>query len=438
MQSSTLFALAFGVRLVYLASVGTTPDALFHPDTPKFVDLALSPGWWQGSAERMPIYPIFLHLHFIVFGATAFWAPVVTQMAVDSAACVGIARLADVICRGSGRFAGPVAALNPTQIVMSGVLLGDSLFVACLTGGFLALARWRIADPQSNVGQAVRVGVWFGLALLNRAVVWPFLPVLAAAMYVAALRSEKLRAAAWRGPAAAMAVVLICAAPIVVRNWVAYGTPALSSQGGMHMALWWYPLVREVADGTPYAVTTTQVLTRYQELVGTDDGSRPFENEAIYSQLARDGISELKSVAVAVVKAWATGAAINLAAPATLMIPAVMDLPRIGFYATPGEVPFGKIVNFVTASSSQTYQLWLAGGVVLEWPVRFIALMGLVAALSTRGLRGAGLFAVLWIGYVLAVQGPVASAKYRLPVEPLVAVLAGIAATRFVERRARD
>ena len=31
----------------------------------------------------------------------------------------------------------------------------------------------------------------------------------------------------------------------------------------------------------------------------------------------------------------------------------------------------------------------------------------------------------LWTGYVLAVTGPIASLKYRLPIEPVLAVLTG-------------
>lgn len=141
-RPGVLFALALAVRLAYLAWQGTDPTAAFHPDTPMFLAIAVSPEWWMGTAERLPGYPIFLALHFFVFGPEAHWAPLVTQAAVDAGACVAIARTAQTLHPSAGVWAGLFAAFNPTQIVMAGVLLGDSIFVACLAFAFLALARW--------------------------------------------------------------------------------------------------------------------------------------------------------------------------------------------------------------------------------------------------------------------------------------------------------
>jgi hypothetical protein len=104
-----------------------------------------------------------------------------------------------------------------------------------------------------------------------------------------------------------------------------------------------------------------------------------------------------------------------------------MALPRTGFYATEGSTPIAKARNFLAESSSEPYLGWLVVGIVAEWPVRLLAVVGLVVALRRRDLRPAGVFAVLWIGYVLAVHGPVASAKYRLPIEPAAMVLAALA-----------
>jgi 4-amino-4-deoxy-L-arabinose transferase-like glycosyltransferase len=420
-----LFALAFAVRLVYLAASGASPEASFHPDSPLFLELAQSPEWWQGSSERMPGYPIFLRLHFTLFGPTAYWAPLVSQMALDALACVAIARTAEIVRPGAGRWAGWFAAANPTQIVMAGVLLGDSIFMACLAGGFLALARWCRAGAQ--FAGALAVGVWFGLALFNRAILWPFVPVLGLAMLALAVRARGSLAS----PIAALTIVTAFAAPMVARNAMVHGEFALSSQGPIHMAMWWYPLVKEAHDGTPYARTAQAVTERFGERGG---GAGGFADAAIYGGIARDGLAELPPDAYA--KAWAMGAAINLASPATLMIPSVMALPRTGFYATPGDTPADKIANFLTESSSADYLAWLAFGAALEWPVRLLGVAGLWFAWRARAIRTVAVFAVLWIGFVLAVQGPVAAAKYRLPIEPVAMALAGLALARRPNERA--
>jgi 4-amino-4-deoxy-L-arabinose transferase-like glycosyltransferase len=410
--SAAIFGIALGVRLAYLLWQGTGPADTFHPDTPMFLAIAVSPDWWSGTSERLPGYPIFLALHFAAFGAEAYWAPLVSQCALDALACVAIARTAERVRPGAGAWAGILATLNPTQIVMAAVLLGDSLFVSCLAFGFLALARWWRGE-----GGPAAVGVWFGLALVNRAVLWPFLPILGLAMVWAGARRG-----AWRAAPVALGIVTLFAAPIVAWNWVESGKVALSSQGPTHVALWWYPLVKEAHDGTPYALSVEEASAAFRAAGG---GAGGFADADIYDAIARQRLAQLPPQAFA--KAWAMGAAINLASPATLMIPRAMWLPRTGFYATQGESPVLKVRNFLTQSSSASYLAWLAGGVALEWPVRFLAFAGLLAGLASRAARPAALFAVAWVGFVLVVQGPVASAKYRLPIEPLAMVFAGYA-----------
>jgi 4-amino-4-deoxy-L-arabinose transferase-like glycosyltransferase len=414
-----LFALAFGVRLAWLAFTGVSAPATFHPDSPMFLALAAGPDWWQGSTERMPGYTIFLRLTMAPFGADAYWAPIVVQMAIDAAACIAIARTADIVKPGAGRYAGLLAALNPTQIMLAATMLGDTIFVACLAFGFLSLARlWK------GEGGPAAIGFWFGLALFNRAVVWPFLPVLALGIFLLKRGRRGLRDAV-----IVLGFVAAFAAPMILRNGVMYGSFALSSQGPIHMALWWYPLVKEAEDGTPYPQSFAEMRARFAKLRG-EDGRGPFEDAAIYRELTREYLWALPPQAF--VKAWLSGMAINLASPATLMIPQVMKIQRIGFYETEGETPFSKMHNFIAESSTARYLAWMAGGVLIEWPVRLLGVIGLWLLLRIRERRAPAIFAIAWIGFILAVQGPVASAKYRLPIEPIAMALAGVAiASRY-------
>ncbi|MCA3246920.1 MAG: hypothetical protein ING29_10650 [Azospirillum sp.] len=414
-RPAAIFALALAARLAYIAWQGATPAGAFYPDSVLFVEIALSADWWKGTADRMPLYPLFLGGLLRVFGAEAYWAPLAAQAVADAAACVAIARTAELLRPGAGRWAGPLAALNPTQIAMAGVLLGDSLFVASLAFAFLALARWWLGQ-----GGAAAVGFWFGLALFNRAIVWPFLPVLGAAMLLAGLRRGE-----WRAAPIALAIVGLFAAPVFARNWMVWDAPALTAQGPMHMALWWYPLVKEAHDGTPYALTAAEVAAAFAARPG---GTGGFANAATFGDLARERLATLPVSAF--VKAWLAGAAINLAAPATIAVPSVMLLPRTGFYATEGAGPVEKAVNFLTRSSSAPYIAWLAAGLAIEWPIRLLALAGLFFAMRARADRAAAFFAVAWIGFILAIQGPVAGPKYRLPIEPILVVFAGGALAR--------
>ncbi len=424
-----VFAAALAVRAVYLLWIYDGEASLSHVDSAMWLQLGQSPAAFFGTHDRLPLYPSFLRAHFFVFGAHAPLAAVASQMAIDAAACVGIARIADAIKPGAGVWAGLFAAFNPTQIAMAGVLLGDSLFTALLTGGFVAMAYWWRAGAPDRLSAGLAIGAWFGLGLLNRAMIWPFLPVLGLALFVLCWRMGTSPVRAWRVPAAALAVIGLCAAPILAKNWEDYGVAALSSQGGAHLAMWVYPLAKEAFDGTPYATTLEEVRRTFTARAQQTQSRSPFEQSTIYGQIAREGLAEVGFAGMA--KAWTLGAAVNLASPATLMIPFVMALPRTGFYATQGNTPLEKVANFLTQSSSSTYLGWLAAGIAVEWPVRLLAVLGLFLALGRRATLAAGIFAALWIGFVLAIHGPIASAKYRLPIEPLTMVLAGLAISTY-------
>jgi hypothetical protein len=429
-----IFAAALTVRVIYLLWVYDDVGSLSHADSAMWLELAQNSTTWFGTHDRMPAYPLFLHAHFLVFGAQAPIAAVVSQMAIDAAACVGIARLADAIRPGAGLWAGTFAVLNPTQIVMAALLLGDSLFMALLTGGLLAMANWWRTGSSDRLLSAFAIGVWFGLGLLNRAMIWPFVPVLGLALFAICWRMGTSPTRALRVPAAALAVIGLCATPIMIKNWETYNVAALSSQGGMHFGLWVYPLVKEASDGTPYETTVEEVRRTFIARGGQGNTQTPFEQSAIYGQIVREGLADVGFAGIA--KAWALGAAVNLASPATLMIPPVMALPRTGFYATQGNTPLEKVANFLMQSSSLAYLGWLAGGIAVEWPVRLLSVFGLFLTLSRRATLAPGIFAALWIGFVLTIHGPIASPKYRLPIEPIAMAMAGFAAAVIRRQRA--
>ena len=67
----------------------------------------------------------------------------------------------------------------------------------------------------------------------------------------------------------------------------------------------------------------------------------------------------------------------------------------------------------------------------------FLVLEAIGFVMLARMLPWAALFAGGVVGYFLLVNGPVATPKYRLPMEPVLIVLAAIPLARLVERTAR-
>lgn len=438
-----LFAVALALRAVYAVAmyVFAGPDALKGPDSHAYLSLArvfagafaaggLS-GWaWLGpDPSLMPLVTWALSLAVALAGEHAPLAFVLGQGVVDSGTCLLVAGIARQIVPRAAMPAGYAAAFTPTFVVLSGLVYTDTLFLFFATASLYSALRWLDAPA---LRWAMMAGAALGVAALVRVVIAPwalaFFPFLAAVVLV------RRRGLAPLGHlAAAGAVAAACLAPILARNAATQETWSLTPQGGQHLAYWILPLVREFADGTPRETMTKEVAARIAARFGPMPTGRPFEDSARYAAFAREELAKLGPGAIA--RAWAYGAAINLAAPAVVHVPPVSALPRRGFYDTPGANFWAKLRAFLFGSGNTLYAWLLMLGIVGVAAFRFVQIVGVIS-LMRRGANWAGLLLLAgWVGYVLLLNGPVASPKYRLPIEPALAVLTGAGLAAFGRRR---
>ena len=91
-----------------------------------------------------------------------------------------------------------------------------------------------------------------------------------------------------------------------------------------------------------------------------------------------------------------------------------------------------KVGNFLFRSEARAYTWALLIGIAGVAVMRVLQLVGL-AAMLRQHWPGAALFA-LWILFVLGVNGPIASPKYRLPIEPPLMVMTGAGARALLRR----
>jgi hypothetical protein len=216
-------------------------------------------------------------------------------------------------------------------------------------------------------------------------------------------------------------------APTLIRNGTVYGAWTLTPQGGAHLALWVVPLVKEAKDGTPWERGAAEMAQRKASRFG-ERADNPFVESRQYAEIGREALSQLGMAAV--IKAWAVGATINLAAPALVISPPVARLPRTGFFATHGDSTAGKIFNFLFRSDSARYAQILLAGIAGLGIVRLIQLCGVYTLWRDRRRYDRPVWATvvvlaLWCGFIIAANGPIASPKYRLPIEPVLCVLTG-------------
>ncbi len=445
-----LFAAALAVRLAYTAIhyAALGPDGLMAPDSYHFLSSAASfveaaragalHGWdWLGpDTGLMPMHLWLLSAAMVVTGDTGPLAPAMVQGAMDAATCVVVARIASTFDRGLAATAGWFAVFTPTLVVMSGLTLNDTMFLlACALALWAALSWMR----RGSWRWALILGAALGLAAMTRVVIVPWaLAILGYLGLVAAWRGRL----AWRN-AAQLAVALVLAvalfSPIPARNYDRFDALALTSQSGTHLLLWVVPLTMEVRHGLPHEAGASKMLRQYAERADAEDAKNPFRRSAAMASLGIEVLGELG--ARAIIKAWAYGAAINLFTPAVTLAPAAARLPRTGFYATPGESKLAKMRNFVFDNDNPLYA-WLLGlGILGVVAARAVQFAGLLAGLSRDPDTLFGYLLLLaWIAFILLANGPAASPKYRLPIEPALAVFFAVGfrdiSARLARRRA--
>ncbi len=378
-------------------------------------------GWaWLGADPGvMPIYPLFLALNVALFGSLAPLTGAMLQGVLDGVTCLMIYRLAQLIEPRFATAAAIAAAVNPSQIVVAGLLYNDSIFVLFAALALTAATAW-LRQPSWRA--AAGLGLGLGLAALDRIVIAPWAPVVVVLLLLAQAVRGRWRLLHVRQMAATAAIFCLLIAPVIGRNLSQYGAFALTPQGGAHLALWIVPLVQEAKDGTPWERSAEAMQDLRRARFGAQ-GSNPFANSKQFETIGRERLAQLGLAPL--VKAWVTGMTINLGAPAIIISPPVAQLPRTGFFATRGKTPSEKIVNFLFHSDNARYAWILLIGIAGVGLIRLIQLAGAYAVLRDKANWPIAVMLVLWCGFILAASGPVASPKYRLPLEPVLCLLTG-------------
>jgi 4-amino-4-deoxy-L-arabinose transferase-like glycosyltransferase len=377
-------------------------------------------GWqWFGvDPFVMPLFTWTAAINVLAFGKWATLSYVLLQSVLDTATCYFVYRMADAI---EPRIALPAvisATINPTQIVLCGYFYNDTAFVFFVALFLYGAVAW-LASPTWRA--TLLIGVGLGAGMLIRPVMAPWVPpFMLFLLAITAIRRD-LSARRFGQIVTATLIFSFCLGAIVTRNAAMFGVWSITPQSGMHLSRWIAPLVREAKDGTPWEKTYKALEARTTERFGPPADS--FTQSDRYKTIA---IEELRELGLgAVIKAWVFGAAINLSAPAVILSQPVAHLPRTGFYGTPGESMTDKIWNFLFHSENNTYALILLAGILGVGLIRLIQAIGGIALITSAAAFPVVLLFIAWTGYILLANGPIASPKYRLPLEPVFCILTG-------------
>lgn len=424
-----LFAivLRFGYQALMLHFGGSFDNG---SDSEKYLAIArefLAGGFGNhssGQLERMPLYPAFIAAIFHVFGMDNLRAVVTIQAFIDGLSVIGIGTAARSLSERSAPPSALAAAVVPNFLVQSSYILTETVFIFFFVWGMCALL-WALR--RNTVPLLVAGGLLFGLALMTRPVIIPYLvilvPGLAAAFWQRGKASIMRSAALATIPAL---LVLICAAPRAIDHYRHYGYLSLTSQEGTHLLNWFYGCL---ASATPCAergrvVEEMRPISEQRVATLGKDKDNPFAVSAVESHLAVEKILSMPPTLIAT--SMSAGMFRVLMQTGFYETFAQFRQPATFFSAMSGRTFTERLSNFTAANSTNTFMmLWLLAQTTLVLS-RGVQLVGLVHGLREPATRGATVILASTIAYFLVLTGPVAGPKYRIPIEPPLLILFGI------------
>ncbi|MFN3656964.1 MAG: hypothetical protein ACK4UO_06890 [Pseudolabrys sp.] len=371
------------------------PPGTFFPDEQRFLASAVklvATGEFRVGADRaweMPGTVLFFSPFVRLFGPEGAIAPIrFAQSLLLALQCGLIAFIAGRVARNetAAFIAACIAALYPFLLFYQGLLLSETLFNTFLLGALAALYAWQARGARIG-GLLVLACALFAAATLTKATLTVLPPLLiAVTAWTAGL--------AWRR----IIAVLLAAACL----YAAFLSP------------WWIRNAAVLGSFVPFTTSSAQNLylgNNPENLEGGIDWSRDVEPEVAARLLAMpDEVARQRAFG-------ARATAYIKEHPAAFLDVAAKKFVRF-WNIIPNAPEFRGIYAVVSAVSFG--------------PVLLLALIGLVRLARQWRLL---VPIVIVIGYFTAVHTvTIASLRYRLPVEPLLIVLAAEPLAAIVAR----
>jgi|GEM_PF-491916 len=386
--------------------------------------------------ERVPGYPIFLSIIYSLFGENNM-AVVLVQIIIDSLTCVVIGLLSGLVMRHGFLIAGIVSALNLNMIILSGMILTDTLFLF-----FFSLF---ILFSFFYLRKAKKMQLFLSITFLSIAtLVRPVSYFLIVLLLLLLIIRFVLKKSSLKEVIQSLFVYLI---PIVIvlgsvhhRNYHEYNSYSLVSQGGMHTLNWVVPAVYQYSGQGSYQEGKNFAKSALEQSMVRDKiktlPDNPFESSSYRMKVAKEALLELGLLNI--VHAWTGGTLINLVSPSVAYAPIVRKMDHPSFYATTGNGVFEKLINYINNTNGLTYLSIIAIGSLFSIMFLFISLIGLYKLVLSlqfnKNNRVIILLSVLVIVYFFAITGPIVGVKYRLPIEPIMTLFFSYVLINFIKK----
>lgn len=404
-----ILMLAFALRLIPFFLALPSPERFYTLDARGYMALAfdlrggyLEPGsaQWPIGFMRTPGYPLFAGAVLSLSGGSIA-ALILAQMGLSLLAIVLAYRICDSLFgRKAARIAALALALDPATIVYTNLLQPESLFIVVLLG---CLLLWMKALRDLDLPSALAAGALAGMATLTRPIgVLLALPLLAIALCVEGGARRK----------AALFIAASLSSSLFVGGWMARnaaytGVPFLSSIEGLNFL--YYRAAGAIAMDEDRDMEG--VRQDLQKEMDRRVGSNP--NPGVVSR-------EQSQFGMQVLKEHPWGA-LRSAADGVFHLAAGTGLTALS--GLRGDPEPERVLGFV----EQTLQFLFAA---LLAALYAFALLGLWRLARARDFTSLSITLSFILYFVVMSAGPEATTRFRVPIAPFLAILAGAGTSR--------
>jgi 4-amino-4-deoxy-L-arabinose transferase-like glycosyltransferase len=387
---------------------------------------------------RTPLYPLFLAAVYGLFGPRP-WVAILIQFLIEGLTCVLLySATRRVTNQRVATITAALYAVDPFLIFFANTLLSDVLFTFLVVLALFLLSKL-LTDPagRGRYGMGALLGAVLGLATLARPVGnFAFIALVLTLVILHLHRSRP----AFSTIGTMVALYVITISPWLLRNYLLFGTPSISTSGGYNaLTIYIGPMYMEKHGGDSWmardrlwAEADSLALSR-----GVSPGSlNDFQWEKYQFETA---VRHVTSDPAGFAKHFAFGVLHTLTNLGTQGYAKLLgirtDLERADLK---GHGSLGEVVR--TFLREKPAEELIIGGVT---GLFLVASYVLVAAGLLRGWRPEIVpylvVCLLLASYFILIIGPAGLCRFRLPAIPCYAIFGGLGAeyllTRWRHRR---
>lgn len=336
----------------------------------------------QPTSFQEPVYPLFLSGLYAVLGLENYWAARLCQAFVGAFIPVVIFLMGEKVAgKGIGLVAGLFLVAYPSLVYFSGLLMTETLFTFLLITG-LYMLTWTIEGEPGY--RDIAFGMLIGITVLTRSVMLGFLLILFLWLWFHSSFRQAFQRAILIGTGCAVLIL-----PWTVRNFVVHRAfVPLTTKGGYNIYIYSFP-VRDYDFNDRWDVITFPDMSGLSEV----------ERERLLADKGKEFIQENPLIFI--------------------------------------EFAFHKLIDFWNPVPKTDNRLMVVANVISFGGAASFTLIGLLLLLARPEMRKP--FVILFYGlvgfYMLECMVFTGGMKARLPVEPLMVLLAVFSVGSFFERR---